>query len=171
MAEGMSWRELLGERHPHAPAELSRFAFLIGRFRCETRMKVGNEWQRFDATWEGRWILDGYAIADEYRIVDSAGLLVVLGMSVRAYDAAHRRWNMKWLSAAGMWTDLGPEELGGVHMEGDSISYVFRDVIAGHTLTRSTFTDISEVHFRWRADMSEDGKVWEEFMAAEASRV
>lgn len=170
MAEGMEWSQMLGERHPHAPAELARFAFLIGRFHCATRLKAGAEWQRLDATWEGRWILDGFAIADEFRVVGSSGQLVILGMSVRVYDAAEKRWNMKWLNAGGVWTDLGPEELGGVRIGNGSISYVFRGLIAGHALTRSTFSDISDVHFKWQADMSDDGKLWEEFMSAEARR-
>lgn len=170
MAERMEWSQMPGERHPHAPAELARFAFLIGRFHCQTRLKAGTEWQRLDATWEGRWILDGFAIADEFRVVGSSGQLVILGMSVRVYDAAEKRWNMKWLNAAGVWTDLGPEQLGGVRIANGSISYVFRGLIAGHALTRSTFSDISEVHFKWQADMSDDGEVWEEFMSAEARR-
>jgi hypothetical protein len=29
------------------------------------------QWQTFEATWLGRFILDGYAIADEYRMTDS----------------------------------------------------------------------------------------------------
>ena len=171
MAEGMDWKEALGEPHPHAPAELAGFAFLIGRFRCTARMKAGREWQRFDAMWEGRWILDGYAIADELRIVGAFGELVMLGTALRAYDAGHKRWNMKWLSAAGVWTDLGPEELGGVRMEAGSNSHVVREQVARHALTRSTFRDFSETHFQWHAEMSDDGKVWEESMAAEAWRV
>lgn len=170
MGEEIHWKEVLGQPHPHAPVELAHFAFLVGRFTCEARIKTGKEWQRLDATWEGRWILDGFAIADEYRVVGAFGQLVILGMSVRIYDAAHKRWNMKWLNAVGIWTDLGPEELGGVRIGEGSISYVFRGLVAGHALTRSTFSDISEVHFKWQADMSDDGEVWEEFMSAEAWR-
>jgi len=99
-----------GEPNPDAPAALSRFAFLIGRWRCEAQVRSANgEWQTFHATWLGRFILDGYAIADEYRMTGSSGELIVLGMNFRAYDATKQMWNIKWLNAlAGTWVDLGP---------------------------------------------------------------
>src|SRR5580693_333951 len=67
-----------GKLSPHAPAELARFAFLIGSWRGEAKIASANgEWQAYQVTWLGRFILDGYAIADEYRMTDSSGKLVV----------------------------------------------------------------------------------------------
>jgi hypothetical protein len=161
-----------GRPNPNAPAELTRFAFLIGTWRCDATVRTPDGgWQTFEGTWVGRFILDGYAIADEYRMTDSSGKLVVLGMNLRAYDAARRTWNMKWLNAlAGTWMDLGPEELGGVRVEGSSIIYAFREPVAGHAFTRATYTNISDTHFTWRGEKSDDGKTWSEFMAVEVSR-
>ena len=121
-----------GKVNPNAPAALSRFAFLIGSWRCDARVKSpSREWQTLQGTWLGRFILDGYAIADEYRMTGPSGELIVLGLSLRAYDAATQTWNIKWLNAlAGTWTDLGPEELGGVTIDGQSISYAFREPVA-----------------------------------------
>jgi hypothetical protein len=35
-----------GKRNPNAPAALSRFEFLIGRWRCEAKIRLANgEWQ------------------------------------------------------------------------------------------------------------------------------
>ena len=95
---------------------ISQFAFLIGHFQCEARIEVSaGDWQTFPATWQGRYILEGHAIADEYRMTVPAGKLIVLGTNIRAYDPARQIWNIKWLDAlVGTWTDLGPEELGGV---------------------------------------------------------
>jgi hypothetical protein len=77
------------------------------------------QWRTFQATWLGRFILDGFAIADEYRMTDSAGELIVLGVNLRANDAAAQTWNIKWLNAlAGTWTDLGPPELACVDFHG-----------------------------------------------------
>src|SRR5262249_40990898 len=114
-----------GHRSPTVPEELSRFEFLIGRWQCEARVKsAGGGWQTFQATWVGRWILDGHVIADEYRMTRPSGELVVLGLNLRAYDASSRTWHLKWLDAlSGRWVDLGPEELGGVRFEGQSIVY------------------------------------------------
>jgi hypothetical protein len=158
--------------NPNAPAELSRFAFLIGRWRCEAKVRSANgEWQTFQATWLGRFILDGYAIADEYRMTGTSGELIVLGLNLRTYDATRQIWNIKWLNAlAGTWTDLVSEELGGARFDGQSVSYAFKEPVAGHAYTRVTYTNISKTHFTWQGEKSDDGKAWNEFMVIECYR-
>jgi hypothetical protein len=153
-------------------AELERFAFLIGRYRCEARLKMpSGEWQRFEAAWEGRWILDGRVIADEYRMFDADGEVLVLGLNVRAYDASKQQWNIKWVDGlSGRWTDLGSEELGGVHFDGSSVSYRFKEPMMPHRFTRATYTNISERHFTWKGEGSEDGRTWTEFMVVKCER-
>ena len=161
-----------GKPNPKAPAALSRFAFLIGRWQCEAKVRLANgTWEDFQATWIGHSILDGYAIADEYRMTGSVGELIVLGVNFRTYDATKRIWNLKWLNAlAGTWTELGPEELGGVRFDGGSVTYALKEAVAGHAYTRVTYTNISKTHFTWRGDQSEDTKTWSEFMVIEAHR-
>ena len=158
-----------GKPNPNAPAALSRFAFLIGRWRCEAKVRSANgEWQTFQATWLGRFILDGHAIADEYRMTGPSGELMVLGMNFRTYDASKQTWNIKWLNAlAGTWTDLAPSEFGAVRFDGPSIIYAFKEPMAGHAYTRATYTNISQKHFTWRGEKSDDGKAWSEFMVVE----
>jgi hypothetical protein len=161
-----------GRINPRAPVALSRFAFLVGRWRCDASVELDSgEWQTLQATWIGRFILDGYAIADEYRMTDASGAVIVLGVNVRAYDTGRQGWNMRWLNAlAGTWVELGPEELGGVADHGQSIEYIFREPMAGHTFTRATYTNISEQHFTWRGEKSGDRRTWHEFMVIEAHR-
>jgi hypothetical protein len=158
--------------NPKAPAELSRFAFLVGRYQGDVRLKLpSGEWQTLQATWEGRYILDGYAIADDYRMTGAAGELLVLGTNFRAYDATQQAWNMKWLNAlAGTWMDLGTEELGGVTFDGQSVFYLLREPAPSHAYSRSTYTNISDTHFTWRGDKSDDRKTWSEFMVIECDR-
>jgi hypothetical protein len=160
------------ERFVSARTELERFSFLVGRYRCDARLKLpSGEWQAFGATWEGRWILNGHAIADEYLMFGADGDLLVLGLNIRAYDADKNQWNIKWLDAlSGRWTDLGPEELGGVHFDGASVSYQFREPMVGHALTRATYTNISESHFTWKGEASNDDNTWTEFMVIECER-
>lgn len=156
----------------NAPPELTRFAFLIGKWRCDVKLKrVEGTWENLKATWEGRYILDGYAIADEYRMTTLAGELLVFGINLRTYDAKEKAWNMKWLNAlAGTWVDLGPEDLGGVRADEKSVSYSMKEPVARHALTRATYTNISKNHFTWRGERSDDGKAWEEFLIVEAYR-
>jgi hypothetical protein len=159
--------------NPNATPELSRFAFLIGEFRCEAKVDPGNGvWVRLNATWEGRFILDGYVIADDYRMTSAEGELLVLGTNFRCYDAQKKRWNIKWLNAlAGNWVDLGSEELGGVHIDETGITYAMKEPMAAHLFTRATYMNISENRFTWRGEKSDDGQRWEDFMVIEAYRI
>lgn len=161
-----------GKPNPNAPPELSRFAFLIGKWRCEAKLKRDDGiWESLNATWEGRYILDGYAIADEYRMTTAAGELLVLGVNLRAYDAKKKAWNMKWLNAlAGTWVDMGPEDLGGVKGDKKTVTYSMKEPVAAHAFTRATYTHTSSERFTWRGERTNDGKTWEEFMVIEAYR-
>ena len=161
-----------GKQSPGAAPELARFAFLIGAYRCDARLKLDDgTWEAFEATWVGRYVLDGYAIVEEYRMTRVTGEVLVLGMNVRSYDVNKQVWTMKWLNALdGTWVDLGPEELGGVAIDEQSISYVLKEPVAAHALTRATYLDISESHFTWRGERSFDGESWEEFLVVEANR-
>ncbi len=158
--------------NPQAPPALSQFAFLIGDWHCAARLKDGaGAWQSYRAAWRGRFILDGHAIADEYRMVDASGGLMVLGVNVRSYDAARRAWNIRWLDAlTGRWTDLISPELGGVRMAGESVSYAFREPAGGHGFTRATYRPGPGRHFTWQGEKSEDAKSWTEFMVIECDR-
>ena len=162
-----------GAPNPKAPPELSQFAFLIGKWRCDAKVKSANgEWQTFKASWLGRFILDGYVIEDEYRMTSPSGELIVFGMNFRAYDAAHHTWNIKWLDAlGGTWTDLAPNELGGATFDGHSINYAFKEPVAAHAYTRATYTSVSPNHFSRRGEQSNDGKTWSEFMVIDSWRV
>jgi hypothetical protein len=164
-----------GKLNPNAPAELSRFAFLIGNWRFEARVKLPDgKWQFFQGTWVGRYILDGHAIADEYRMTDMSGSLVVLGLNLRAYDVSKQTWNIKWLNGlTGTWTDLTPPEPGGVTYNGRSIIYAFKELAptdSTHAYTRATYTNDAKSHFTWRGEKSSDRNAWSEFMVVECHR-
>jgi hypothetical protein len=160
------------KRNRHAPAELSRFEFLIGSWRFKARVKVADgSQQTFEGTWVGRYILDGYAIADEYRMTGGTGEVVVLGMNFRTYDAAKRAWNIRWLNGlTGTWANLVSEELGGVTFGERSVTYAFREPTGDHAYTRATYTSLAKDHFTWRGEQSADGKSWGEFMLVDAVR-
>jgi hypothetical protein len=155
-----------------APAPLAPFAFLVGDWQCDARVKSeAGGWQKFRALWQGRFILDGHAIEDEYRMTDPAGKLIVLGMNFRTYDAARHGWIIKWLNAlTGTWSDLAPSELGGVATDGTSMSYAFREPSAANTYSRVTYTNDSRTHFTWRGEQSQDGARWREFMVIACDR-
>lgn len=162
-----------GRPNPRAPAELGRFAFLVGSWRGEAKLKRDDGgWNHLNAAWNGRYILDGYVIADEYRMAMPGGDLLVFGINLRAYDAKNGTWNLKWLNAlSGTWTDLGPEELGGVAADQTSVSYLVEEPVAHHRFTRATYTNISRDHFTWRGERSDDQRSWKEFLVVELNRI
>jgi hypothetical protein len=161
-----------GKLSPNAPPELAAFAFLIGSWQCNARIKTSNgDWQRFEAQWLGRFILDGHAIADEYRMTSFSGELIVLGLNVRSFDVTTHAWNIRWLNAlTGAWTDLVSPQLGGVHIADNSITYAFSEPTAIHPYTRATYTTHSPTRFTWKGDQSADAKTWTDFMVVECHR-
>jgi hypothetical protein len=163
-----------GNPNPKAPPELSQFAFIIGEWRCDVRLKgEDGRWQPYVATWVGRYILDGYVIADEYRMTNQTGELIVHGMNFRSYSSEKKTWVMRWLNATGsFWLELGPEKLGGVRVAPKTITFNFIDTFAPDSLTRVTFSNISESQFTWSSEKSLDQeKTWTEFMVIEAHRI
>ncbi len=170
-----------GRPNPNAPKELSQLAFLIGKWRCESRVKgPDGVYKTYRAAWVGRYVLDGYVIADEFRQWGPAGELMQLGQNYRSYNTEKKTWIIKWLDAlASTWFDLGPEELGGVQVTDTSITYKHYMPPSGpagklfppHTLFRLTYSNISENHFTWRAEISTDGgATWNEVQVIEAHR-
>ena len=173
-------QEEFGTPHPEAPAELAAFAFLIGDWTCESRIKgADGEYQTYPATWVGRYVMDGYVIADEFRQFDANGNLTQLGTTYRSYNTERGAWTMKWLDALNsIWLDLGPEELGGVEVSDTSVVFKHylpegpaREFFPTQTIFRITFHDISRDSFRWKAEVSTDeGASWEQVQAIEARR-
>ena len=162
-----------GNANPEAPSELSQFAFLIGKWRCDARIKgEDGTWQPYQATWVGPYILDGQVIADEYRMTDQTGEVIVHGMNFRSYSIEKKTWVMRWLNGTGsFWLELGPETLGGVRVTPKNITFNFVDTFAPDALTRVTFSNISESRFTWSCERSLDqGKTWAQFMVIEAHR-
>lgn len=169
-----------GTPNPNAPQELSQFAFLIGRWRCESRVKnPDGSFEKYPATWIGRYILDGYVIADEFRQFGPDGKLAQLGQNYRSFSSEKKAWVMKWHDArASTWLDLGPRDLGGVQVAEDYITFMHHlpsglpeDLFPPHTVFRITFSDINEDHFSWRAEVSRDeGTTWEQVQVIEAHR-
>ena len=91
-----------GERHPHAPTELDRFSFLIGKWTGtgKTRLPDGSHVQWEGATWIGRYVLDGMAIADEFHAPMPDGT-PYLGISLRHFDAQRSAWIIDYLNVTG----------------------------------------------------------------------
>ena len=95
-----------GAPHPNAPSELAQFDFLIGDYSITPYKWVAGEWKTSEeippARWNGRYILGGMAIEDEWFDVDP-GLdpEVGRGVNVRMWDAEDGEWDMMWVHTRG----------------------------------------------------------------------
>ncbi len=161
-----------GKMNPKAPEELSRFAFLLGSWRGVAKLRLADgACQHFDVRWTGHYILDGYAIADEYTMTDGMGALVVLGMNFRTYDASRQAWHIRWLDGlSGTWTELVSGDSGGMRITEGAISFSFKEPVADRAYTKATYTNITADHFTWIGEGSIDGQTWAEFMVVECER-
>jgi hypothetical protein len=162
-----------GNPNPNAPPELSEFAFIIGKWHCDVRVKgEDGTWRTYAATWVGRYILDGYVIADEYRMTGEAGAVVVHGINIRSYSVEKKTWVMRWLDGTrSFWVELGPVALGGVRVDSEAISFNLIDTFAPDAICRVTFSNMSANHFTWSEEKSLDqGRTWTEFVVIEAHR-
>ena len=82
------------EPHPNAPPETAQFDFLIGEWKCQTR------WMQPDgtladgpsATWSGRYVLDGWAIQDDWVSPQPDGSLF-RGFNIRSFNAQTGQWD------------------------------------------------------------------------------
>lgn len=89
-----------GAPHPDAPAEFRQYDFLIGNFRIEARAWRDGAWtDGFQAAqWNGRYILGGMAVMDEWWDADpTQNLDTERGANVRMYDSAAGHWRIMWL--------------------------------------------------------------------------
>lgn len=109
-----------GEMNPDAPPELARFDFLIGDYTVEAAGLRGGEWTTRPgappARWNGRWILGGMAIEDEWFDADP-GLdpRSARGVNVRMWDPQAGEFDMMWVyDGTHQVQDLRAREIDGV---------------------------------------------------------
>lgn len=160
-----------GQVHPAAPEETAQFSFLIGEWSCSIRrmQKDGTLGQPTAATWTGRYILDGWAIQDEWISTDAQGKLSH-GMNVRSFNQETSKWDNRWLASGSLrWLSFQSEQLGDRMV---MTSEPRHDAKGRPFLSRNVFHDISNDAWRWRQDRSFDGgETWLEGVAVIEARL
>jgi len=92
-----------GAPHPHAAPELAQFEFLIGDYEISLHAWTGEAWTPakpgVTARWNGRYVLGGMAIMDEWYSPDPAqDPNAPRGVNIRLYDPEAGEWDMMWLA-------------------------------------------------------------------------
>jgi hypothetical protein len=160
-----------GHLNPDAPPETSQFAFLVGQWDCavHTMNPDGETFRDSTATWTGYYILDGWAIKDDWTTRRPDGT-AFHGTNIRSFNPRTHSWDNRWLPSGSLqWTYFEAEQVGDTMV---MIGGAGRDE-AGEYLDRNTFHDIQADSWKWRKDRSRDGGVtWVEGVSRiEATRV
>jgi hypothetical protein len=160
-----------GKLNPDAPAETAQYGFLVGEWSCKTRflrIDGSSEYITGEATWTGRFILDGWAIQDDWVSVRPDGS-TFHGTNIRSFDVETGKWDNRWLPMGTLkWKSFVSE------MRGDTMVMVGGEGsdARGAYVDRNTFYEIEPDRWRWRKDRSYDGgSTWvEEIGFIEATR-
>ena len=145
-----------GERNPQASDELNLFSFLVGKWNGtgKTRLADGNHVQWEGATWIGRYILNGMAIADEFHSLTPDGK-PYLGISLRYFDTKHDSWIIEYLNVSNSFLrrQVKPQS-GSVSLDAGTIVVISEDA---QTRIREHYRVTDRNHFTYSTDMSRDG--------------
>lgn len=152
-----------GRLNPAAPPFTAQFAFLIGEWECQTKsMKPDGSFHRNTGTWTGRYILNGWAIQDDWVTVRPDGTSF-RGTNIRSWNPETNQWDNDWVP-------LGSRELKYFSAEKVGETMVMTggegDGPRGPFVDRNVFYRIGEDSWRWRKDRSWDGgETWFEGVA------
>lgn len=147
-----------GKLNPDAPPETAQFAFIIGKWDCKTRfMNPQGEHGEGRATWTGYYILDGWAIQDDW-VPAAPGGKALQGTNIRSFNPKTEKWDNRWLPAGSLqWVYYESEQVGETMVMTGGEGRDSR----GEYVDRNTFYEITANGWRWRKDRSYDGgKTW-----------
>lgn len=154
------------------------FDFLMGPWnirntRLVQRLAGCSEWETFEATGHARPLPGGIGNYDDF--VPTAWKPGYVGMSLRVFSPASRRWSIYWLDNATGGVDaatglLQPPVVGGF-ADGKGI-FNGRDVLGGRPiLVRFEWSLMGTRAPRWQQSFSDDeGQTWEMNWTMEFSR-
>jgi len=149
-----------GTLNPDAPPETAQFGFIVGAWHCRSKfMGQDGAYVEGTATWTGRYVLDGWAIRDDWQSTLADGR-TFHGFNIRSFNPQTRKWDNRWLPQYSLqWKYYEAEKVGDTMVmtggEGSDQN--------GEFIDRNTFYDIGEDRWMWRKDRSYDGgETWVE---------
>lgn len=137
------------------PPETSQFDFLLGDWTFDAVWHLPNGEQRAAGTWTARKGLDGFAVVDEWRILNrETGAPVYIGASTRTFNPRTDRWEWTFLDVF----NARREEQFGEWRDGEMhLWWNGTDANGREYRMRVRYYDITPDSFLWSADRSYDG--------------
>ena len=149
---------------------LSKIDFFIGTWDLETTdIQPDGSFKKGKARSEVKYILDGYAMQDNYLILNSSDEIVFRGTSIRSYNPRTDKFQIVWI----MPGYKGITDIQAEWKEGKLISTGKGYDYAGEFLERFEYYDIKKNSYSFKMDRSYDGgETWiENFGRIEAKRI
>jgi hypothetical protein len=149
-----------GALNPAAPPETAQFSFAIGEWACTTRGRQpdGSVKEGAPATWTFYYILDGWAIQDNW-VVRRPDRSEFRGTNIRSFNPQTGKWDNRWLPIGSLqWKYYEAEQVGDTMVMTGGRG---KDAQEREFVDRNTFHSITENSWSWRKDRSFDGgKTW-----------
>ena len=147
-------------QHPQAPPETSQFAFMIGEFVVTSKSpEPFGDGKEYKGKWDAHWILNGWAIQDEWYSTDKDGNLYISGINIRSFNRELGKWECRWLPTPTLkWKHFTAEKVNETMvMLGKGQDK------RGEFLDRNIFYNIRDDGYSWKKDRSYDnGLTWNE---------
>lgn len=159
-----------GQRNPAAPPETAQLDWMIGNWDIVSKdLQPDGSHTTSKARMTIYYVLDGFAIQEDFRALDQQGKVVFRGMAVRSFDPVAKQWTITWLMA----NVPGITEVIGEFKDGQFIQTGKGFDGMGKFISRATYSGIGPDHFSFKLDRSYDnGKTWlEGFNLIEAERM
>ncbi|MEZ5957685.1 MAG: hypothetical protein R3C27_10810 [Hyphomonadaceae bacterium] len=148
-ASSVDQQGIYGMLNPSAPPQVSQYAFMIGTFDCHAwyREFRDGHWVEAgerDAVWTARYVLDGYAIMDEYRDETSNNVVV------RVFDPADNVWRIQYARA----NPTVVRSAAAREVDGNMVMLTEQVSPSGHTYSeRVTFHPLADGVYRWTQEV------------------
>jgi len=140
----------IGARNPDAPPGTGQYDFLIGDWDIRVSLfRDGQAPLNYAARWHNHWVVNGYAVMQEWRGPYSTG------MELRSYDETDDVWHGRniYFPSPGAWYDntakWNDDEM--------VVTTIRKDASGAESITREVYFDISASNFSIRTEISTDG--------------
>ena len=156
--------------NPNAHAGIFQIEPFIGRWEMISFDKQPNgQVTETRSTSHAFWILDGYAVQDDFRALSGSGSVIFRGTSIRTYDPQTDTWLIRWL----MVGDPGMTDIRARWVDGRMIGEGTGTDYRGEFRERFEYRFPDPDHYVFTMDRSYDGgTTWiEAFNRIEATRV
>jgi tetratricopeptide (TPR) repeat protein len=144
-------------------ASASDFDFLEGKWEIVYNNTQPGIPPNIPGSWVATKQTDGRVLYDEFRLLGPQKETVFLCATFRVFDHVRQKWDMRYVGLTIPGPGEGERQVANwaeltAWREGSTIRV---DQKGGESWLRITYSDIAKDHFRWKADVSNDGgKTW-----------